>query len=106
MRTSIFILLSLFIFTSCQKEMMKNFDTDNWNHERAILDIAFENQVGAATIMRDEEHNGTVTFMYNESAGDPNIIKLKSLELSLGAKSDVQVEEVLTFDANHESQLK
>ncbi|MBL1408271.1 hypothetical protein [Sphingobacterium faecale] len=85
---------------------MEDLKSEDWNHERAILDISFENQVGAATIFRDEDFNGKVTFMYNEAQGHPNELKIRSLELSVGAKSTVGVNEVIHFNDSHEAILK
>lgn len=106
MKVQIFFLLGMVLFSSCKRDIMEELKSDEWNHERAILNISFENQVGAATILRDEDFNGKVTFMYNESQGHPNELKVRSLELSVGAKSTIGVNEVLRFDDNHEAVLK
>jgi len=106
MKTQLIIVLMMFTLVSCQKDLMKEIRNEEWNNERAILLITFENQVGNATIRRDENQNGLITFMYNQTAGDSKSIKIKELELSYGASSDVIKDQVLTFDDQQTAQIK
>lgn len=95
------LLLATFIIImlgACKKEPMKDIDSGNWNHERSIVNIVFENQVGNSTITRDKEANGFVSFMFNDVGGNASQIKIKSIELSYGAKADVGVGSILNFN--------
>lgn len=96
----------LLLLAGCKRDIMQDVRDQQWNHERAIIDIVFENQVGTATIQRDEHNEGTVSFMYNATAGDANRLVIKSLELSYGAQSELSVGDELVFDGNHTAQLE
>ena len=106
MKRQLIIVLITCMLVSCKKDLMKEVRSEAWNNERAILQITFENQVGNATIRRDEAQNGLITFMYNQTAGDAKNIKIKELELSYGASADVIQEQILTFDDNQTAQIK
>lgn len=101
MKISIKILLLLAIITqvSCVKDPFKEFEEGNWNNERSILSIRFENQVGSAEIVRDGDATGTVTVGINVDAV-PNFsnIKLSALVLSYDAAASVDVGQSLNFE--------
>ncbi len=52
--------LTLALF-SCQEDIMDEVNEGNWNKERNITEIKFENQIGLPTIKRDGE-SATVSF--------------------------------------------
>lgn len=106
MKAKLIIVLMLSTLASCKKDLMKEIRNEAWNNERAILHITFENQVGNATIQRDENQNGEITFMYNQTAGDAENIKINELELSYGASSDILKDQILTFDDKQTAQIK
>ncbi|MGN6419227.1 MAG: hypothetical protein ACTHMC_17140 [Pseudobacter sp.] len=96
-RTVVYLLLAVTAI-SCKKDMMKDIDEGGWNHERSIINISVEHQVGLATVKRDENNNGLVSFMFNVNSGDISKVTIKSLELSVGASSDMKPGDQLNFD--------
>lgn len=74
------ILLACIAFTqqACQKDVMDDINEGGWNHERSLLNIQFENQVGTATIENIDETTGSVELSINvDAAPDLSNIKLK-----------------------------
>ncbi|MEQ8471374.1 MAG: hypothetical protein RIC35_09315 [Marinoscillum sp.] len=101
MKLSIKILLLFAIVTqfSCVKDPFKEFEEGNWNNERSILGIRFENQVGSAEIVRDGDATGTIVVGINvDAVPDFSNIKLSSLVLSYEAASSVNVGQSLNFE--------
>lgn len=95
----------MLLLVGCKRDILKDIREQQWNHERAIIDIVFENQVGTAAIQRDAQANGNVSFMYNVGAGDANKLIIKNIELSYGARSSLSEGDELVFDNNHTAQL-
>lgn len=95
--------LTLALF-SCQEDIMDEVNEGNWNKERNITEIKFENQIGLPTIKRDGE-SATVSFKYNLDATGSKKIKVTSLVPSWGASASIKAGEILDFD-NANSQAK
>lgn len=77
---------------------MSDIEDNKWNNERSIVDISFEGQVGKATIIRDANNKGHISFMFNEINRDRSKIKIREMEISYGANSDRVVGDELNFD--------
>lgn len=95
----IFLILAVIGQFSCVKDPFKEFEEGSWNNERSILGIQFENQVGAAEIVRNSENEGTITLGINAGAvADFSNIKLSSLVLSYDADASAEVGDALNFE--------
>lgn len=100
------LLYCCLLLVGCKRDILQDIRGQQWNHERAIIDLVFENQVGTATIERDEQGEGTVSFMYNTTAGNPSQLTIKHMELSYGAQTDLVEGDQLVFDDSHTAQLE
>lgn len=86
-------------FQSCEKDLQDEINGGKWNHERQVIDIKFENQIGVADITVDDAATGTIELSININAvPDLSSIKLTELQLSYQAKSSVGVGDVLNFE--------
>ncbi len=95
----IFLLLAVVTQFSCVKDPFKEFEEGNWNNERSILCIKFQNQVGAAEIVRDGDATGTIMVGINTDAvSDFTNIELSTLVLSYDASATVDVGDALNFE--------
>lgn len=84
---------------ACVKDLQDDINDGGWNHERSILDIQFENQVGTAVIERVDETSGNVKLAINiDAVPDLSNIKLRSLQLSYQATSSLKVGDALNFE--------
>lgn len=100
------ILLACIAFTqqACQKDVMDDINEGGWNHERSLLNIQFENQVGTATIENIDETTGSVELSINvDAAPDLSNIKLKKIEVSYQAVSSLKPGEALNFENDSRS---
>lgn len=89
---------------SCVKDPFDEFEEGNWNNERSILGIRFENQVGTAEINRDGDNTGSITVGISVAdVPDFSNIVLDGLTLSYGAKSSVGVGDALNFENTNNS---
>ena len=87
-------LIAVAIF-GCQKDPLTEINDGSWNKERNIINIAFADQVGKASIKRDGD-NALIEFSdYSDNFG---AIEVKSLELSFGATASVSAGGKLNFD--------
>lgn len=86
-----------FVVLSCQKDPMEDIRNGSWNNERNIISITLENQIGPATIIRDEESQ-TITAFVDPDGLNFAAVKIKALELSYNARSNVEVNGTLNFD--------
>jgi len=78
--------------------MMKEINDGKWNHERKILGIEFENQVGNPIIINDST-TGDITATINVmNMTDLSNLKIKSMELSFHAQASVTVGNSLNFE--------
>ncbi|UIR56967.1 hypothetical protein LZQ00_03915 [Sphingobacterium sp. SRCM116780] len=83
---------------SCKDNTLEYIDSGDWNNERSIINIMFENQVGVATVKRDQDNNGEISFMLNEQNVSIDQLKITDMEISVGSQSNVKVGEVLNFN--------
>lgn len=101
MKKIIYALLAVIIITQsgCQKDPLEDIEEGNWNNERNILNIKFENQVGNAEVIRIDNETGIINLAINVDAV-PNLsnIVLKEMVLSYGAKATVKEGESLNFE--------
>jgi hypothetical protein len=92
---------------SCIKDPLEDIESGNWNNERSIINITFDNQVGQADVTRVDENSGNIIVAINVDAV-PNLsaISLKSLELSYGANASLELGETLSFEnGDHSSAI-
>ncbi len=89
------LLLSL---QSCVKDMQDDINDGNWNHERSVIHIGFENQIGNAVIDNVDASSGNIELSINIGAQpDMSSVRLTSLEVSYQARSSVKVGDALDF---------
>jgi len=91
------ILILIIISSSCQKNMLEEVEEGNWNRDKNIVEITFENQIGLTTISRNEA-NATVEFKYNLGATGSLQVPIKSLVASYGTTIDAKAGDILDFD--------
>lgn len=92
----ILIVLATVLF-SCQKDPMADINEGSWNKERNIISIAVQNQIGPATIVRDE-YEATITAFVDQNGLDFKAVKLDGLVLSYNAKGSIEAGQTLNFD--------
>lgn len=86
-------------FQACQDDPWEDIENGQWNNERSILSITFQNQVGQAEIDRIDEENGLIELSINADAVDDlSAISLQELVLSYGAQSNINEGESLNFE--------
>lgn len=91
--------LTVSLMFSCVKDMQDELDNGKWNHERSIISLKFENQVGQAEIKRIDESKGEILVTLNMGGiGDISQVKLESIVLSYQASSSVEVGQMLDFN--------
>ncbi|VBB45838.1 conserved hypothetical protein [uncultured Paludibacter sp.] len=96
-----FLLLTLFvtILQSCIKDPLRDITNGGWNHERSIMEIRFQNQIGKAEIVNSDPTTGTVNVVLNlYSPIDMSKVKLESIVTSYQANSSVKKGETVNFD--------
>lgn len=101
MKITKYILIALVAFAqqSCVKDLQSDLNDGGWNHERSIIDIKFENQVGKAVIENTDSSTGEITLAINVAAvPDLSNIKLKKIQTSYQATSSVAIGEALNFE--------
>ncbi len=103
MKINIFQLIAIgcvaFLSQSCVKDLQDDINDGKWNHERQVLDIKFENQVGLATIETTDASSGNIDIAINvDAVPDLSNIKLASIQLSYQAESSLKVGEALNFE--------
>ena len=92
------LLLGSLLLSGCVKDMQDELNEGGWNHERSILDLKFENQVGKATVERVDEQSGEVRVTLNVGAiDDLSKVTLESIILSYQATASVDMNETLDF---------
>lgn len=85
--------------SSCEKDLQDEINDGKWNHERQVIDIKVENQVGVATIDVTDATSGTIELAINVNAvPDLSNIKITNLQLSYQATSSAAVGDVLNFE--------
>lgn len=96
-----YILLACVMLTqqACVKDLQDDINDGGWNHERTVIDIQFENQMGKPVIETVDATTGEISLAINiDAVPDLTNIKLKKLELSYQAKSSLKVGEALNFE--------
>lgn len=106
MKKILYVLFAVITLTQsgCQNDPLEDIEEGNWNNERNVLEIKFENQVGKAKITRVDDQTGTINLAINVGAV-PNLshIVIKEMVLSYGAKSSVNEGEALNFENTQKS---
>lgn len=86
------------------KDLQDDVNDGGWNHERSIIDIQFENQVGTATIETVDATTGNISLSINiDAVPDLSSIKLKMLQLSYQATASLNVGDALNFENGSKS---
>jgi hypothetical protein len=101
MKKILYVLLAVITLTQsgCQNDPLEDIEEGNWNNERNVLDIKFENQVGAAVVTRVDDATGTINLAINvDAVPDLSHIVVDELVLSYEAKSSVNEGEALNFE--------
>ncbi|WP_439490813.1 hypothetical protein [Algoriphagus sp.] len=99
-------LVAILLQVSCAINPFDEFESGNWNNERSILTLKFENQVGKETITRVDDRSGIIHLGINTGAmAEMSNIKITSLVLSYGAEADVKTGDALDFE-NESSSAK
>lgn len=84
---------------ACVKDLQDDVNDGGWNHERTVLDIQFENQVGTATIETVDAATGEITLAINvDAVPDLSGIKLKKLQASYQAVASIKPGDALNFE--------
>lgn len=106
MRIYKFILLMVIpLMFSCQKDPMEDVNSGKWNKERNILSITLENQIGPATIVRNEGSQSVTAYVDSEGLNFESV-GIESLVLSYEASSNVAEKGSLNFNnEDYRSQL-
>lgn len=107
MKTLKFISLAIIVLSlfSCQKDPMEDIKSGDWNKERNILSIKLQNQIGPATIVRNENEQKVTAYVGTEGI-NYSAVKIESLVLSYKATSDIKEQGTLNFNnAEYKSQL-
>ena len=82
------LLTTVFTMQSCVKDLQDDINDGGWNHERSVINIAFENQIGKAVIENIDAETGDIELSINVGA-QPSMasVKLTSMEVSYQAKT-------------------
>lgn len=98
LKTVVLLILGMTLY-SCQEDPWDDIASGEWNSERSILSITFENQVGVAEIDRIDEKTGRVELSVNADAvEDLSAVTVQELVLSYGAESSIAKGEYLNFE--------
>jgi len=92
------LILAIMIATvlfSCKKDPLSEINDGSWNKERNIINIAFSDQIGKATITRNAD-SATIEFL--DFSSDFSAIEVTALEISYGATSSVVAGQKLNFN--------
>ncbi|MCM4157799.1 hypothetical protein [Gramella sp. AN32] len=94
----ILILIGIISY-SCQDDPWEDIESGDWNNERSIISIKFQNQVGQPVIERINEETGQIELSINgDAVEDLSSINLTELVLSYGATSNIKEGESLNFE--------
>jgi len=84
---------------SCEKDLQDEINDGKWNHERQVIDIKFENQVGLAVIEALDASTGSIEITINVGAvPDLSNIKISAMQLSYQAVASVGIGDALNFE--------
>lgn len=108
MKKILYVLFVIVALTQsgCQNDPLEEIEAGNWNNERNVLEIKFENQVGKAVVTRVDDESGTINLAINVDAV-PNLshIVVQDLVLSYKAESSVKEGEALNFENAQKSSI-
>jgi hypothetical protein len=77
---------------------LEDITTGGWNHERTVINLMFENQVGKAIIENTDATTGVISLAINVSVlPDLSNVKLSQLELSYQATSTLAMGQSMNF---------
>lgn len=97
-----FVLLAgcAFLTQSCVKDLQDDINDGGWNHERSVISISFENQIGSAEISNTDASTGEIELSINVGA-QPSMtsVKLNELETSYQATSSIKVGDALDLSS-------
>ncbi|SHK38433.1 hypothetical protein SAMN04488028_104364 [Reichenbachiella agariperforans] len=108
MKKITYILFSILLVANmaCIKDPLEDIEAGDWNNERSVINLKFENQVGIPTITRVDESTGTIELTINVSEiPDLSNIVLQSIQTSYGATSSVEQGESLNFENSDQTAL-
>lgn len=91
------LVATMLLLFSCQKDLMEDIESGDWNHERNVISINLQNQIGPAAITRNESTQ-KITVYVDPDGLDYAAVKINSLVLSYKASADVEPGETLNFD--------
>lgn len=94
------LLATVFTMQSCVKDLQDDINDGGWNHERSVINIAFENQIGKAVIENIDAETGDIELSINVGA-QPSMesVKLTSMEVSYQAKTSIKVGDAVDFSS-------
>lgn len=96
--TILYIVLFSIFQWGCQ-DPWQDIEEGNWNNERSILNITFQNQVGQAQIERIDDETGKIHVSINvDAVPDLSAIQIQELVLSYQAQSDIAQGEAINFE--------
>ncbi len=92
------LLAVTFLSQSCVKDLQDDINNGGWNHERSVINIAFENQIGNAVIENVDDTTGDIEISINVGV-QPSMasVKLTHLEVSYQTVPSAKVGDVLDF---------
>lgn len=92
------------VLQSCLKDPLEDITIGGWNHERTVIGLMFENQVGKAIIQNTDATTGVITLAINVSnLPDLSNVKLSQLEISYQAKSTLAIGQSMNFQNDTKS---
>ncbi|MBQ0077524.1 MAG: hypothetical protein KBS55_02680 [Bacteroidales bacterium] len=97
MKTRLIALLALAgLFAACNPESKDPGKTGGGSHERSIISIAFEGQIGESTIEATDATTGTISFQIaTDLVEDMSKVKVTSIVVSYGATASVKTGETI-----------
>lgn len=103
MKSTYFKILSLssvlICAASCERDMQSEINGGKWNHERQVIDIKFDNQIGNAEIDNFDASTGYIDISINvDVVPDLSEIRIASLQLSYQATASANVGDALDFE--------
>ena len=61
-------MICILALQSCVKDLQDDVNNGGWNHERSVIGIEFENQIGAASIENADATTGRIDLAINVGA--------------------------------------
>jgi len=95
----IFFIGILLFQIGCQVDPQEDIADSDWNKDRNVLQIKFNNQIGDAKIVRIDDASGSIDITVNQSGNlDMSNIKVETMILSYGASSSVAAGQGMDFN--------